>query len=43
MPLLQEPPEVLGVPRQLVPQEPQLVALVFRFTCKQHSSEGLVS
>jgi hypothetical protein len=40
VPLLQEPPEVLGLPRQLMPQAPQLVVLVFRFTCTNTAAWG---
>jgi hypothetical protein len=33
VPPLQVPPEVPGLPAQVVPQAPQLVALVLVFTC----------
>jgi hypothetical protein len=40
VPPLQEPPEVPGLPAQVVPQAPQLVALVFRNTCDQSKQRG---
>jgi hypothetical protein len=40
VPLLQVPPDVLGLPRQVLLQAPQLVALVFRFTCTRAGMEA---